>query len=114
MPFIYKILPQSLWQDAVRDGVFRGSDVDKRDGYIHFSTAAQAKETAEKHFASQENLLLLQVRAEALGGKLKWEASRGGALFPHYYGDLDPRAVSRVDPLPLGADGLHKFPDLSA
>jgi uncharacterized protein (DUF952 family) len=114
MLFIYKILPQSLWQDAVRDGVFRGSDVDRRDGYIHFSTAAQVKETAEKHFAGQRDLLLVQVSAEALGDKLKWEPSRGGALFPHYYGELDPRIVYRIDMLPLGPGGRHKFPDLPA
>lgn len=113
MPLIYKILPQSLWQDAMRDGVFRGSDIDKRDGYIHFSTAAQAKETAARHFAGQRDLLLLQVDADALGAKLKWEPSRGGVLFPHLYGELDPRVVLRVDPLPLGPGG-HEFPELPA
>src|ERR1041385_4728077 len=102
MATIYKILPQSLWQDAVHAGGFRGSDVDRRDGYIHFSTASQVKETAEKHFAGQHDLLLLQINAEALGGNLKWEPSRGGAPFPHYYGELDPRTVSRVDLLTLG------------
>lgn len=96
----------------MHNGVFRGSDADRRDGFIHFSTAAQVVETAEKHFAGQDNLLLVQVDADRLGDKLKWEKSRGGALFPHLYGDIDPRHVSRVDELPLGPDGRHQFPAL--
>jgi uncharacterized protein (DUF952 family) len=83
MTLIYKICPRALWQEAERDGVFRGAPVDRTDGYIHFSTAAQARETAAKHFAGQTDLLLLAVEAEALGLALKWEPSRGGALFPH-------------------------------
>ena len=112
MPTIYKICPAALWRDAERAGVFRGSEVDLRDGYIHFSTAAQAVETAAKHFAGQSDLLLVRVDAAALGDRLKWEPSRGGALFPHLYGDLDPKTVSKVEPLPLGADGRHAFPAL--
>jgi len=92
--------------------VFAGSDVDRQDGFIHFSTAAQVVETARKHFAGQHNLLLVSVDAERLGNRLKWEPSRGGALFPHLYGDLDLAAVTRVETLPLGPDGLHVFPAL--
>ena len=83
-----------------------------RDGFIHFSTAAQVKETAAKHFAGQSGLVLLRLDSEKLGSALKWEASRGGALFPHLYGPLDVAAVSRADPLPLKADGSHEFPPL--
>ena len=93
-------------------GRVAGSDLDRRDGFIHFSTAAQVVETARKHFAGQHNLLLVRVDAERLGNRLKWEPSRGGALFPHLHGNLDLAAVTRVEPLPLGADGLHVFPAL--
>ena len=112
MPSIYKIVPADLWRKAQADGVFRGSEVDLRDGFIHFSTAAQAVETAAKHFAGQRDLQLLHVDTARLGGGLKWEPSRGGALFPHLYGDLALAAVTNVDPLPLGCGGAHKFPAL--
>ena len=111
MTAIYKIVPAALWREAEREGIFRGSDVDRRDGFIHFSSAAQAVETAAKHFAGQSDLLLVRVDSAALGAALKWEPSRGGALFPHLYGDLDLGAVRRVDPLPLGPQG-HMFPSL--
>ena len=84
--------------------------MDRRDGFIHFSNAAQVAETAAKHFAGQGDLLLVCVDAKRLGDRLKWEPSRGGALFPHLYGDLDLAAVTRVEPLPLGPDGRHVFP----
>jgi uncharacterized protein (DUF952 family) len=113
MPTIYKILTITLWQEAQRAGVFRGAPVDLADGYIHFSTAEQAAETAAKHFAGQNDLMLLHVDAEALGGALKWEPSRGGALFPHLYAELDVKHVARADPLPLGTDGRHVFPPLT-
>lgn len=112
MSAIYKICPAALWREAIEAGVFRGSEHDRRDGFIHFSTAAQARETAAKHFAGQNDLLLLRVDADMLGDRLKWEPSRGGALFPHLYGDLALPAVTQIDPLPLGADGIHVFPPL--
>jgi len=112
MPAIFKICPAPLWRQAERSGVFRGSELDLRDGFIHFSTASQAVETAAKHFAGQRDLVLVSVDANKLGDRLKWEPSRGGALFPHLYGDLDVAAVTAVHPLPLGADGAHKFPPL--
>jgi uncharacterized protein (DUF952 family) len=110
MPAIYKICTLSEWRKAGRDGVFRGSSVDARDGFIHFSTAAQVKETAARHFAGQDDLVLLRVDSEKLRSALKWEPSRGGDLFPHLYGPLDAGAVTRADPLPLNADGKHEFP----
>jgi uncharacterized protein (DUF952 family) len=112
MQTLYKICPAALWRDAERAGAFRGSEVDRRDNFIHFSTAAQVIETAAKHFAGQSDLLLISVDASRLGSALKWEPSRGGALFPHLYGPLSLKAVKRVDRLPLGPDGGHVFPPL--
>lgn len=111
---IFKIAPQALWAAAQAAGRFDGAPVDAADGYIHFSTAAQVVETAGKHFAGQDDLLLVAVDAALLGTGLRWEPSRGGALFPHLYGPLPLTAVRWVKPLPLGTDGAHAFPDLSA
>ena len=112
MPLIYKICPAPLWRAAEAAGVFHGAPVDLADGYIHFSTAAQAAETAARHFAGQTGLLLISVDTAALGDALRWEPSRGGALFPHLYAPLMLPAVVRVVPLPLGPDGRHVFPGL--
>ena len=112
MSLIYKICPRALWQDAERAGTFRGASIDLTDGFIHFSTAEQAAETAAKHFVGQADLLLIAVDAAALGSALKWEPSRGGALFPHLYGDLRLEHVRWVKPLPLGPDGRHQFPPM--
>jgi len=107
---IYKICTAAEWRQAERNGVYRGSEVDKKDGFIHFSTAEQAAETAAKWFAGQRDLVLVAVDGDELGDRLRWEPSRGGALFPHLYGDLPLKAVQRVDALPLDADGRHVFP----
>jgi uncharacterized protein (DUF952 family) len=109
---IYKICRAAEWRAAEQAGVFRGSAVDLRDGFIHFSAADQVAETAARHFAGQTDLLLIHVDADALGDALRWEVSRGGALFPHLYGDLRMEAVIRAEPLPLGPDGRHVFPPL--
>jgi uncharacterized protein (DUF952 family) len=93
MPLIYKISPEPLWRAAEAAGAFRGAPIDLEDGYIHFSTAAQVRETAAKHFAGEANLLLVAVDADALGDALRYEPSRGGDLFPHLYAPLDPAAV---------------------
>ena len=110
---VYKICPETLWHEAERAGRFEGAPVDRADGYIHFSTAAQAPETAAKHFSGQADLLLVAVDRAALGPALKDEASRGGDLFPHLYGPLPLDAVRWVRPLPLGSNG-HVFPELEA
>jgi len=112
MSLLYKICSASLWRDAKRKGIFRGSEADRRDGFIHFSTVAQVAETAAKHFTGIDDLLLLYVNTGSLDDRLKWEPSRGGALFPHLYGDLPLTAVVRAEPLPLGSDGRHRFPPL--
>lgn len=109
---IYKICPAALWAEAETAGVFRGAPVDLADGFIHFSTAEQVAATAARHFAGKDGLLLLAVEAAALGEALRYEVSRGGALFPHLYGELPCQAVRRALPLPLGADGKHVFPKL--
>ncbi len=90
---IYKILSADEWKIAERDGIYRGSADDKRDGFIHFSTAEQTIGTYEKYFAGKPGLMIAAIDAGALGATLKWEASRGGALFPHLYGDLPLSAV---------------------
>lgn len=109
---IYKIVPSDLWQEAREEGVFRGAAIDLTDGYIHFSTAPQARETAARHFAGVEGLLLVAIDPQKLGDHLKFEPSRGGDLFPHLYAELPLSAVAWEKPLPLGADGAHIFPEL--
>jgi len=113
MGLVYKILGPEEWRAAESAGVFIGSEIDRRDGYIHLSDAAQAAETAAKWFAGRDGLVLVAVDADRLGGKLKWEPSRGGQLFPHLYAELSLAEVAWMRPLPLGADGRHIFPDLS-
>lgn len=108
---VYKIVPRSLWAEAEASGRFTGAPVDLRDGYIHFSSAAQVRETARRHFAGQDDLLLVTVDADRLGPALRWEVSRGGDRFPHLYGPLDLSAVTAVAALPLDAGGEHRFPD---
>lgn len=110
--FIYKIVSTADWRAAQADGLFRGAAIDLADGYIHFSSAEQVAQTAAKHFADRDDLLLVAVDAARLGDALKWEISRGGALFPHLYGALPLEAVARVDPLPMGCEGRHDFSGL--
>lgn len=112
MTAIYKICTARAWAEAERAGAYAGSEADRRDGFIHFSTAEQVAETAARHFAGQDDLVLVCVRAEGLGPALKWEPSRGGALFPHLYGSLPASAAVWVRPLPLAADGRHRLPSL--
>ncbi len=95
---IYKIVHEALWREAEAAGVFTGAPVDVADGFIHFSTAEQVDETAARHFAGQTGLLLVEVDADALGNALRWEPSRGGALFPHLYNTLPLLAVTAVRP----------------
>lgn len=108
--FVYKICPETLWRAAEEAGVFTGAPVDLADGFIHFSTAAQLRETAARHFAGQDGLLLIAVDGARLGDALRYEPSRGGALFPHLYATLDPRAVRWVMPLRRVGEA-HLFPE---
>jgi uncharacterized protein (DUF952 family) len=112
MALIYKIVPAALWRAAEATGRFDGAPVDLADGYIHFSDAAQVQETAAKHFAGQDDLLLVAVEADELGPALRWEPSRGGALFPHLHAPLSPGRARHVAALPMRPDGTHDFSGL--
>jgi len=109
---IYKICSASAWREAERQGVYRGSADDTRDGFIHFSTASQVAETARKFFLGQTGLFLIEVDADALGKALRWERSRNNELFPHLYGELDLGAVRAVLNLSTRSDGHHDVPEL--
>jgi uncharacterized protein (DUF952 family) len=112
VPKIYKICAASAWREAERQGTYRGSADDARDGFIHFSTAAQVEGTARKHFAGKTGLFLVEVDTDALGDALRWEPSRSDELFPHLYGELDVGAVISVHELHTRADGSHDIPEL--
>jgi len=106
---IYKILRGPEWAELRAAGESAGAPVDLADGYVHFSTAEQAAETAAKHFAGADGLMLVAVAVDRLGDALKWEVSRGGALFPHLYREMRLSDVAWAQPLPL-VDGVHQFP----
>lgn len=106
---IYKIFHASEWASLRTNGATAGAPIDVTDGYIHFSTAEQAAETAAKYFANQGDLFLIAVDGDTLGDDLKWEPSRGGALFPHLYREMRIADVHWAQPLPL-KDGAHDFP----
>jgi uncharacterized protein (DUF952 family) len=108
MRLLYKILSGAEWLDASSRGVFPGSAVDLKDGFIHLSTAEQLRETAARHFAGLDGLVLVAFAEEALA-PLKWEPSRGGDLFPHVYGPIATGLAAEVHPLPLER-GRHRFP----
>ena len=107
---IYKIFRANEWAELQANGATQGAPIDLTDGYIHFSTAAQAAETAAKHFAGVEGLFLIYVDDTKLGDDLKWEVSRGGALFPHLYREMTLEDVVSVRPLRL-ENGTHVFPE---
>ena len=113
MRTIYKICPASAWREAERQGVYRGSADDVRDGFVHFSTASQVAETAKRHFFGQTGLFLIAVDADALGEALRWEPSRNDELFPHLYGELDLGAVTAVLSMHARSDGYHDIPELA-
>ncbi len=106
---IYKILRQAEWLAAQVQGQLNGAPVDMADGFIHFSTAKQVRETAARHFSGETDLIVLAVDPAQLGQALRWEPSRGGDLFPHLYGPLPLDRVAGVYKLPRGDDGAHKF-----
>lgn len=107
---IYKILRADEWSAFQSQGETLGAPIDLSDGFIHFSTATQAAETAAKHFAGATGLWLLAFEADSLGDALKWEVSRNDALFPHLYRKMTLAEVLWAKPLPLQA-GVHQFPD---
>lgn len=112
-PLIYTLVRAADWQAAERAGAYTGSADDRRDGFLHFSAAAQLRATAAKHRAGERDLVLVEVDAAACADALRWEPAAGSSrfgLFPHLYGALPLSAVRGVTPLPLGADGAHVFP----
>jgi len=109
--YIYKIATQEQWEEAMACGTFKGAPIDLADGYIHFSTAEQAQETVAKHFHGQTNLKLVKVATKPLGAALKWEVSRGDALFPHLYAPLKTSDALSVVDLLEDKTGGHIFPD---
>jgi uncharacterized protein (DUF952 family) len=112
LALIYKIVAADVWDAAVARGMFDGAAIDLSDGYIHFSTEAQVEETAAKHFAGQDNLLLVAVEEANLDDKLVYEISRGGAKFPHLYAPLPTALAQSARPLKRGADGAFDFSGL--
>jgi len=109
MRLIFKICVSQAWQEAAITGHYRGSPDDARDGFIHLSASHQLRETAAKHFAGIDNLVLIAFSEDEVSQHLKWETSRGGDLFPHYYGSLPAGLAKWVEPLPL-RNGVHEFP----
>jgi uncharacterized protein (DUF952 family) len=109
---IYHMCRREEWEGALARGAYAGSSQDAADGFIHFSTAQQLPESARRHRAGQPGLVLLAVEAGVLGDALRWEASRRGLLFPHFYGKLPLSVVRWVRDVPCGSDGLHSLPPL--
>jgi len=111
MNLIFKVCKKNEWEEAVYQGFYNGSDIDIKDGYIHFSTKEQVKETVEKHFKKQNDLILIAFDTNDLINNLKWEPARNGDLFPHYYGFINTNSAKKIYSLELGADNIHKFPE---
>ena len=109
--FVYKITTHETYRVFVKAGVFPGMPIDIRDGYIHFSTAAQLEETLRLHFAGRGNLVLFSVRSTELGTALRWESARGGQLFPHLSGELLISAVGAHATLSVDGDGGVTLPE---
>ena len=107
---IFKVCPAAEWHDAAAAGAYRGSAVDLRDGFIHFSTGAQLAETLRRHFRGQREFVLVAVAPDDLGDRLRWEPSRGGDLFPHLYGDLPVSLARHVSPIEVDGDGQIRPP----
>lgn len=108
--FVYKIATIEEWDDALEKGIFEGAPIDLKDGYIHFSTAEQLRETAAKHFAKRNDILLIKVATEPMARHFKMEISRGGAKFPHLYAKLPVSNAIEWQDLPLDETGIHIFP----
>lgn len=110
-PNIFKVTSREVFEQSREAGSFIGMPIDRADGYVHFSTASQLAETLRLHFAGENDLVLFAVDPGPLGDALKWEASRGGALFPHLYGALPMTAVGEASPIAVEADGSVELPE---
>ncbi len=111
---IYKITTETLWQKGTADGRVPYAPIDEKDGFMHFSTAGQLRETLRLHFAGQTDLVLLSVPVAEIAADLKWEPSRGGALFPHLHGPLPLSAIAAHDRISVAEDGSCALPDAIA
>jgi uncharacterized protein (DUF952 family) len=109
---IYHLCREADWVAAAALGLYEGSEQDRGDGFLHFSTAEQIQDSAARHRAGEEGLLLMAVDAEGLGEALRWEVSANGDLYPHLYGPVPFESIREITALPLGPDGLHQFPYL--
>ncbi|MDO9471697.1 MAG: DUF952 domain-containing protein [Caulobacter sp.] len=114
MTRVYKLLTRAEWSEAEATGLFEGSPVDLADGFIHFSTAAQAPETGRRYFSGIADLVIVGFEDTALGAGLTWEPSRGGDLFPHLYGPLPTALAVEVKDVALDADGVPQLSELEA
>lgn len=110
----YKLVDRVEWEAVPPGGAYAGSAVDLKDGYIHMSTSGQLAETARRHYAGRDDLLLVAVDLPSLGEALKWEASRGGDLFPHLFAPLPLSAAREIRALTVDADGIMQFRDGAA
>lgn len=110
MSRIYHVCRADEWEAALNFGFYSGSSQDIADGFIHFSSKDQVRQSVMKHRAGQDHLVMLCVDQNALGESLKWEASKKGELFPHVYGKVPLSAVRDVYPLQLSPDEEHIFP----
>jgi uncharacterized protein (DUF952 family) len=108
--FVYKVVSRATADAAGAAGEFPKAPIDLADGFIHFSTAAQLAETLRSHFAGQGDLVVIAVRCAAMGQGLRWEPSRGGALFPHHYGDLTRAAIGETASISVAANGSVTLP----
>lgn len=111
MSLAYKVCTKDEWDQALAKKVYTGSSIDHQDGYIHLSTKKQLNETVTKHFKGKKNLIIISFRSDKIQDKLKWEISRNGDFFPHYYGDLDTKFAEEIYGLRLNANSIHEFPE---
>ena len=111
MSLVYKVSTKEEWGHAIVNKFYMGSDIDIKDGFIHLSTKKQLNETVSKHFSGKNNLIIICFSSRKIRDKLKWEVSRNGELFPHYYGNLETKFAEKVYYLHLTSDGIHKFPE---
>ena len=111
MNIVYKVCSKDEWDQAIINQFYSGSDVDNKDGFIHLSTKKQLHETVTKHFRGNKNLIIISFSIKKIQDKLKWEVSRNGELFPHYYGNLEIKCAENTYNLYLNADGIHEFPE---
>ena len=110
MSLVYKVCTKEEWDHAIIKKFYMGSEIDIKDGFIHLSTKKQLNETVSKHFCGKKNLIILSFISKKIQDKLKWEVSRNGDLFPHYYGNLETKLAENIYELHLNADGIHEFP----